>query len=253
MSRIEGNNTMNRALAIRYGERMPIISKAETGKKNSFASHNYLSLHDGHDVKMHPFGSHQILVSCLKNYDLEIKKFLFREIPVQVIETILKFLDLKSTKVARTFIKETEKLSSKRGGDSSGFGSKARLAMTLLSNKLRPMISKQTITSIDLESNGYQGKVEEDGCMRDVERAILSPSQSYRDLFLTSIAADANDDDTPIVPSNSQSQPQYDYSYIIYYFLFLVTFLFVICYPSPSFIFLVLILLGIFYLLRSTI
>jgi hypothetical protein len=40
-----------------------------------------------------------------------------------------------------------KKLSSKGAGDSSDFGSKARMAMTMPSNKFR-LISKQTVTSL---------------------------------------------------------------------------------------------------------
>lgn len=74
--------------------------------------------------------------------------FLSRDMPGAAIKLILKYLDLRAANVVkRLFIKSIDSSSMWNRGEGSrgvleGFGSKARLAMTVLSNRLRPFISE---------------------------------------------------------------------------------------------------------------
>lgn len=138
---------MNRAIAIRYGairdsEEIPIVNGSER------LSHQR-SYRAAVDPSLHPFGSHQILVSCLSKFNFVSANFLSKDMPGTVIHSILKYLDPTSLNTAKALIKSKSGQSLVWEVDHSGsgntsiprsFGSKARLAMMELSKRLQPLI-----------------------------------------------------------------------------------------------------------------
>ena len=154
---------MNRAIAIRYGvlidtEESPIIN----GSERSSYHRRYSAVGD---PSLHPFGSHQILVSCLTKFNFVSTNFLSKELPGTVIHIILKYLDPTSLKSAKALIKgksgqshvwEVDQYGSEDSSAPKRFGSKARLAMMELSKRLRPLIGDSKRSHPFLNDNTQQ-------------------------------------------------------------------------------------------------
>ena len=134
---------MNRAHAIRYG-----------AIDNNHANEGALeagTLQDNVEVPatltpLRPFGSHQILVSCITERHVKMGTFLSRDLPSSVIRRIQRYLDLRSANLAKRLF-ERPKLpkNNYEGSVVAGFGSKAKLAMTVLSNRYRPYCQLKTL------------------------------------------------------------------------------------------------------------
>jgi hypothetical protein len=154
---------MNRAIAIRYGvlsdtEESPIIN----GSERSSYHRRYSAVGD---PSLHPFGSHQILVSCLSKFNFASANFLSKDLPGTVIHFILKYLDPTSLNSAKTFIKsksgqslawDIDHYGSEDSGVPKRFGSKARLAMMELSKRLRPLTGDNKRSHPFMNDNAQQ-------------------------------------------------------------------------------------------------
>ena len=149
---------MNRARAVRYGDQgniveegLPILSKSarivQTSQKRSYSSFN--------DPSLHPFGSHQILVSCLQCPQNSLSVAASRDIPLAVVHSILGFLDWKSLASVKILSKIgslsfldviRERSKSQLPQSIKKIGTNARLAMKVLSERLFQRVNKVTIS-----------------------------------------------------------------------------------------------------------
>jgi hypothetical protein len=154
---------------VRYGnqssiveEGLPILPKSarieQPNHKRNYSSFN--------DPLLHPFGSHQILVSCLQSSQNCLSIVASRDVPLTVVHSILGFLDSKSlayvkilSKIgALSFLEVIRECSRSQQPQSlEKFGTNARLAMMVLSERLFPKVNIVTNSGaadiIDLEKS----------------------------------------------------------------------------------------------------
>ena len=159
---------MNRARAVRYGnqasniveEGLPMLSKSARIEQSNH-KRNYNSFND---PLLHQFGSHQILVSCLQCSQNSLSTVASRDIPLTVVHSILSFLDSKSVASVKILSKKgpisffeviRECCRSQQPQSVKKFGTNARLAMMVLSERLFTKANKVTTSGaadiIDLE------------------------------------------------------------------------------------------------------
>lgn len=181
---------MNRAKAVRYGnqcdaveEGLPILSRSAKIEQ-SLHQRNYSTIHDS---ILHPFGSHQILVSCLRSSQNSLSTFASRDVPLTIVYSILSFLDSKSLSASKVLskvgplsilklMKECSK-SQQPPHYVKKFGSKARLAMMILSERLFPAVNNVTshaATEIsDLETFDLEPTFSTDGEIKSETQPVL--------------------------------------------------------------------------------
>lgn len=140
---------MNRAFDIRYGlidNSAREINVGDSSDQEWFVG--YQNPGTTRRRTRYSFGSHLILSSCLIRRDSEIIKSLWRDIPGTAVAVILDFLDRRTMDIVKLLLRKTPTsiLTTRRDSRNSkdtllkGFGSKAHLAMTVLANRLRPLI-----------------------------------------------------------------------------------------------------------------
>ena len=147
---------MNRANAVRYGpaqdssaEKMSLLKGIPNFGLSPRKSYNAVR-----DLPLRPFVSHQMLLSCVPDRQLEKLRFLSREISESVINLILVYLDTQSVASIRVLMLAESLLVtdiSRRPSDictSMSIGSSARSAMSVLSNRLFPVNRESTAVQI---------------------------------------------------------------------------------------------------------
>lgn len=166
---------MNRANAVRYGpandstaEKMLLLrGNTNFGRLSPHNTYNAVR-----DLPLHPFASHQILLSCVTKYHLKTVRFLSRNISESVVNLILEYLDTQSlagirvTLLAESLINMDISRASSDICSSNSIGSRARSAMSILSHKLFP---------VNRESAAVQSK-------DSAQINLLSPTAETADL-----------------------------------------------------------------------
>lgn len=139
---------MNRANAVRYGpaydstnEKMLLLrGNTNFGRLSPHNTYNAIR-----DLPLHPFASHQILLSCVTKCQQKTVLFLSRNLSESVVNLILEYLDTQSlavirvTLLAESLINMDNSRASSDIRSSNSIGSRARSAMSILSYKLFPL------------------------------------------------------------------------------------------------------------------
>ena len=147
---------MNRANAVRYGPAHDSTAEKTSLLKGipNFGLSPRNSYSAVRDLPLRPFVSHQILLSCVPDCQLEKAWFLSREISESVINLILAYLDTQSLASIRVLMLAESLLHTdiSRGPSdictSISIGSSARSAMSVLSNRLFPANRESTAVQI---------------------------------------------------------------------------------------------------------